>query len=402
MFTTPPYSTISLHLLASLIKAFITSLLVFSPLLVVFGSASDLYTNDLSLGTALQLLPFLIPDALRWAIPPALLLATVSVYGKLAADNELLALKSLGISPIEVFYPVLILGCGLVFPTVWLMDVANSWGHNGVQRVVLESVDEIAYSLLRSEGSYKAHSMMIATQRVEGETLFNVTVSIRPGEGREGLTAMAERARLRCDRTRHEMQLSLINGSVEFDSGKRLVFPNQILIRAPLSAASRKAMNRQFTLRQLPAAIADQAERVRSLEEHLAVRLVSNSASKQGGTVAGPGAPVVAPSTASPSPDELSSEKYRLFRLKCFVHRRWAHGVSCLAFVLFGAPLAIYLRTADMSTAFFISFLPILVCYYPLEYGMASTSVLPHWSVWLGNLLLAIWGIVMIRACARR
>ena len=46
--------------------------------------------------------------------------------------------------------------------------------------------------------------------------------------------------------------------------------------------------------------------------------------------------------------------------------RRWANGLSCLCFVLIGAPMAILMRNADFLTSFFVCFVPILLMYYPL------------------------------------
>ena len=52
----------------------------------------------------------------------------------------------------------------------------------------------------------------------------------------------------------------------------------------------------------------------------------------------------------------------------------------------------------------FACFLPILVVYYPLLiYGVdaAKDGVLPTWSVWLGNFILALWGIWLMRRVVR-
>ena len=85
-----------------------------------------------------------------------------------------------------------------------------------------------------------------------------------------------------------------------------------------------------------------------------------------------------------------------LHRLETEPHRRWANGFSCLAFVVVGAATAIRRRNADVLTSFFICFLPILIVYYPLlAYGLdsAKNGTLPPSSVWLGNAIMAAWGI---------
>ena len=84
--------------------------------------------------------------------------------------------------------------------------------------------------------------------------------------------------------------------------------------------------------------------------------------------------------------------------------RRWANGFSCVCFVLVGAPMAIRMRNADFLTSFFLCFLPILVIYYPvfmLGVSRVKAGVLPPPAVWLANLLIALWGLWLMRRVVR-
>jgi lipopolysaccharide export system permease protein len=69
-----------------------------------------------------------------------------------------------------------------------------------------------------------------------------------------------------------------------------------------------------------------------------------------------------------------------------------------------GAPLAIRMRNSDYLTSFFLCFLPILIIYYPLMmYSVdgAKNGNLPSWSVWIGNVLLTLWGTHTLRRVMR-
>jgi lipopolysaccharide export system permease protein len=84
--------------------------------------------------------------------------------------------------------------------------------------------------------------------------------------------------------------------------------------------------------------------------------------------------------------------------------RRWANGFSCLCFVLIGAPMAIRLRHAEFLASFFACFLPILLVYYPLlavSVGQAKDGSVPPPAVWIGNLVLAGWGVWLLRRVVR-
>ena len=81
-----------------------------------------------------------------------------------------------------------------------------------------------------------------------------------------------------------------------------------------------------------------------------------------------------------------------------------ANGFSCLCFVLIGAPMAIRLRHAEFLASFFACFLPILLVYYPLlmgAVGQAKDGAVPPPTVWLGNIVLALWGLWLMRRVIR-
>ena len=101
---------------------------------------------------------------------------------------------------------------------------------------------------------------------------------------------------------------------------------------------------------------------------------------------------------------QLTDARSRLFRLRTEPWRRWANGFSTLAFVLVGAPLAILLKKADVMTRFGLSFLPILLSYYPLLMGCcdrAKAGSMPPYIVWIPNLLLFAIGFWLMKRVVR-
>jgi lipopolysaccharide export LptBFGC system permease protein LptF len=97
----------------------------------------------------------------------------------------------------------------------------------------------------------------------------------------------------------------------------------------------------------------------------------------------------------------LADFRNHLSRLFTEPPRRLSAGFSCLCFVLVGAPMAIWLRHADFLTAFFLVFFPILLVYYPfLVFGVdqAKSGTMTPQIVWGGNVVLALWGLWILRA----
>ena len=101
-----------------------------------------------------------------------------------------------------------------------------------------------------------------------------------------------------------------------------------------------------------------------------------------------------------PIEKEIETAQARLHRLHTEPWRRWANGFSCLCFVFIGVPVAVRMRFSEFIASFFICFLPILLVYYPLlavSVDHAKDGTFPPQAVWLGNIVLAVAGIWMLR-----
>ncbi len=72
--------------------------------------------------------------------------------------------------------------------------------------------------------------------------------------------------------------------------------------------------------------------------------------------------------------------------------------------MLIGAPVAIWRKQSEFIASFFVCFLPILVAYYPLlavSVKQAKDGSVPPPTVWIGNIVLALAGVWMLRRVKR-
>src|SRR6185369_10192866 len=144
-------ATITRYVAWDLVRVFgqaLGGLTAFIMLILIGAEATRM---NLGPGPTVQIMKYMLPMALAFAIPAASLFAVCFVYGRLSADNEMVAVKSLGISPMSLLWPGFFLAFVLSLVAVWMNNVAYSWGQTGMQRVVIQSVEEIAYRLLRSQ-----------------------------------------------------------------------------------------------------------------------------------------------------------------------------------------------------------------------------------------------------------
>ena len=87
---------------------------------VMFDLIRKIVEYGLPLLQALQALIYSLPSFLVLSFPMAVLLSTLLSYGKLSANSELLALKSLGISKTRIIAPAIALSVFMTGLTFYL------------------------------------------------------------------------------------------------------------------------------------------------------------------------------------------------------------------------------------------------------------------------------------------
>ncbi|MFO1065827.1 MAG: LptF/LptG family permease [Pirellulales bacterium] len=386
------------YLLWEIGKIFAVSLVAFTSIIMLGGIVQRLITTGIGPQVIFELIPYILPMGLQFALPATLLFAVASVYGRIAADNEIVAVKAAGVPPIRVIAPTLILGFLFSPVAVWLNDLAASWGLAGINQVIMQQSEEVVYRHLKMEGSYSDRNFSIHVQAVEGKDLIHPTITFHSSSGKP-LTICAQSAQLRFNPENETLKILLVDSEV--DQGDSFIghLPGLNSREIPLNntpSGPGTARPSSIALRQIAEETNHQTEKLRQLEELISAHtLMGLSAGRYDWL-------------GSAKMAELSSQltlgTERLNKLRTEPWRRWANGFSCFFFVWMGVPLAIWWRTADYWTSFGICFLPILLIYYPLFMlgaEQAKDGNLPPYSVWLGNFALLLIGAWFLRKVNR-
>jgi lipopolysaccharide export system permease protein len=386
------------YILFELLKIFSITLTILTLLFVLGGLVREGREQGLEPAQVLQLVPFILPDALRFTVPATILLAACMVYGRMSNSNEITALKSLGVSPLAVLWPVFIFSFLLSLATVWLNDFAVSWGRAGIRRVVIESIEEIAYGMLRTQRSYSSELITIVVKRVDDQRLIQPVISFKAGAS--DVIISCEEAELRGEPEKGLFTVICRNGMIDVEGKARMLFPNDTIERSvPLDQGRFKGEADHpayMAMHQIPGAISSAERSILSQDDVSAAKAALQLLSGDFLALTG---------VEWETEEELRErEVQKLHRLQTEPYRRWSNGFSCLCFVLVGAPLAVRLRNADFLSTFALCFLPILIVYYPLlAFGVdqAKAGRVPSYTVWVGNVLLFGVGAYLIHRVRR-
>src|SRR5213593_2338244 len=89
-------------------------------MLLMAGIVAEATQHGLSPTQILAAIPLLVPSTLPYTIPTTTLFATCLVYGRLAHDNEILAIKAAGVNVLKIVWPGVFLGLVMSLVTAGL------------------------------------------------------------------------------------------------------------------------------------------------------------------------------------------------------------------------------------------------------------------------------------------
>jgi len=384
------------HVLTELLKVFALALFTLTTILLLVGLVQQAVKEGLTPIALLQAIPYLLPNALRFAVPGTLLFAACQVYGSLSASNELSAVKAAGISPMTLIGPGLILGLLLSLVSVWLNDIAVSWGHHGIRHVAMQSIDEIIYGVLKTKKSFSSNRMSILVRDVEGKRLLRPEISIVGQKNGEVISISATAAVIKSDAENQQIIVTLTDSYIRSSGpqGRTFEHPGQYTTSIPLvdtTAVDGIREASHHSMWQLPS----WGEKMKRYHHQVGQLMAAKAAAN---LVAGH-----RPAKDDPMwqywQDERDWSANQINRIKSEPHRRWANGFSCLGFVILGIPLAIHRKSKDAVGTFFAAFLPVLLLYYPimaLGVDRAKDGDWPVYGVWLGNVAVCAVGSFLL------
>jgi lipopolysaccharide export system permease protein len=390
------WSILHRTILWELVRIFVMSLVGITGMLLMAGIIAEASQRGLSPGQILTAIPLLVPNTLPYTIPATTLFATCVVYGRLAADNEILAIKAAGINILSVVSPGIFLGVAMTCLTLFFYYDLIPNTHWLMRAMVMDDVEEFLYGVLRRERCISHPRLFYTMQvkKVEGRTLIDpVFVKKDPKTKAVDVVARAVDAELRVDLQRKQILFDMrrcwvtpMNGDTYYIDRK--VWP--VDMPPDITEMGKKTRPGDMRWDEMLKWREELLEQYEKFEAELA--LVTDLTMKQKGGLA----------------EHANNLRYGCRQKLAEVRSvdtemlmRPALAFGCLCFVLIGCPVGIWFSKSDYLSAFITCFLPVVFIYYPLLLcgaNLAKTGKCNAFlAVWLADGLMALAAIPLYR-----
>jgi lipopolysaccharide export system permease protein len=381
-------------ILWELLKVFLISLLGITGILLMAGILAEASQQGLGPGQILAAIPLLVPCMLPYTIPATTLFATCVVYGRLAADNEILAIKSAGINVLKVIQPGLILGLAMSGVTLGLYYHIIPYTHRLLRALIFSDAEEFVYSILKKQGmiNYSQLHYSLFVQGVRGKTLLSPVIKRKDNQGMIEAVAMAQEAELRVDLPHNQLLLRMTNGVTSTADNSQAYFQEHTF-EVPLPKDFGAEGQRRPRGMTWPEILQRRTELVEDKGRLTALLAVSMAQMLLGDV------PWFYREQFRPLEDHERSNRLAQVELDVELLMRPALSLGCLCFILIGCPVGIWFCRSDFLSSFITCFLPIVFVYYPLMLcgtGMAKEGRLaPIPLVYGPDVLVGALGLVL-------
>jgi lipopolysaccharide export system permease protein len=387
-----------------LARVFVLSLTGITGIIVMAAVVAEASQRGLGPAQILAAIPLIVPSMLPFIIPPTTLFASCVVYGRLAHDNELTAIKSAGVSVLLVVWPGVFLGILMSLVTLSLYYHLIPRTHRMLRTTVVKDAEEYLYAMLKKDHEIKGQDRKqsgeayeVYAAQVQGRQLKTAIFMKRNAKQEYILVALSADAELHVDLSQHDLLVHMRNAEILQGNGKgtgNFVNFAEYTWTVPLPdmEQAQKPSPRDLTWQELLVARRDALANMVFIKAQVAS--------------------VVAQQGLLQAPTDLAKHRQNLenilrekrMNLNCInteLQMRPALSAGCLFFVLIGCPVGIWFGRSDYLSAFITCFLPIVFVYYPLQ--LCSTNLSkdgkldPLIALWIANAAVGLGAILLFR-----
>jgi lipopolysaccharide export system permease protein len=380
--------TLHAYLTRQVLAALLLTVMVFTFVLLLGNALKEilplLVNRQLTLAVVVEATGLLVPFAWVFALPMGMLTATLLVFGRFSADQELTAVRASGISLLSLISPILLLSLALCALSALVnMEVGprcrvayTSILFNLRMQLTGAQLPERTY--LKDFKGYIIH-----VDKNRGGELEDVMAWVLKDETNMVTYVRAARGKLEVDAPNKRINLVLYDGkSLDLREGRMI-----------LNAFSELSYELDFGQKRQPTfrpAITDMTsgqlwDELQEWERRLTV----------------PG------SVGDLTADQLRAKKKELAKLvgdpttpiRFQIHQQVAFSFACFGFTLVGIPLGIRMHRRETNVGIGVALVLVAVYYSFILLGHAldtHAEYAPHLIVWLPNFIFQAVGAVLL------
>jgi lipopolysaccharide export system permease protein len=380
--------TLHAYLVRQVLASLVITAMVFTFVLLLGNALKTilplLVNRQLTLAVVAEAAALLVPFAWVFALPMGMLTATLLVFGRFSADQELTAVRASGISLLSLISPILLLSLALCALSA-LVNMEIGPRCRVAYTSILFNLKLELSGIQMPEGRFIKDfpGYIFYAGRNRGGELEDVMVFVLKDETNVVTTVRAARARLEVDAPNKTLTLRLYDGkTVDFRDGRMLPgafaeLPLQLDFSQKRSSVFRPKLS-DMTAGQLWDELHDWEERLNA-----------------------------PPPGRQLSADQLRTRRRELERLlgdpttpiRFQIHQQVAFSFACFGFTLVGIPLGIRMHRRETNVGIGVALMLVAVYYSFIMLGQSldtRAEYAPYLIVWLPNFIFQAVGAVLL------
>ena len=341
-----------------------------------------LVNGQATVGLVVQSLGLLIPFVLVFALPMGMLTATLLVFGRFSADQELTAVRASGVSLVALVTPVLLLSAGLSCVSAMVnLQVAPQCRVAYKNLFFRLSLERASSFIVENQFMDDFPGYIVYVRKKEGAILQEVSIYKLSAEGKLEQSIQAASAKIIPQVASNQVVLLLYNlhlyDLVKLRADNWEVKPLTLEYKPPPAPNLRTNLS-DMTFSQL-------RQKLRDLE-----RLSVHDKPME-----------------RASAEELREQKRLLavmtadltMPVRVQIHRQVAFSFGCIGFTLIGIPLGIRAHRRETSAGVAMALILALIYYSFIIVGQSLETrpeFAPHLILWLPNFIFQAVGAVLL------
>ncbi|MDE2825594.1 MAG: LptF/LptG family permease [Gemmatimonadota bacterium] len=404
--------TLPVHLYRYVFKAHVGPFL-FSFVITTFILVMDIIFQiaDLIIGKNLDL--FIVLEVfflnLAWivavSIPMSVLVASLMAFGRLAADNEVTALKAGGVSFFQMVSPVLVAGILLGSGHLFFMDVILPEA-NYRARSLMNDIHRARPTLLFTQNIFMkdipGYSILIDRVNPRNNEIHSITI-YETGNLRYPRLMTAKSGEFHVNETGSRLDLMLYDGELLQQDESTGRYFKEIFER------------QRFSIRTEPAGVQRSEAGIRS-DRELNIEMMRARIDEWQMEIDEASAKIEpGPVFPEAKADSLEAARDRAERTVSLrqrqknsyiveIHKKYAISAACFVFVLIGAPLGVRIRRGSIGVGVGVSlcfFLLYWACLLGGEELADRDMIDPVWAMWAANIVIGVPGAFLVWVTGR-